>query len=165
MFTELNGHPVSFTIPGDRAHTFAIPSDREHLHPKVAKALADVEAAHGAVQTVMREKPNDHAARREANEALAEAVHALYDRAGASAKATREHAAERYEYATRRYARAIGQAQVALQDAATAAQVFDTAAGSHGVGINPASRAKAVMTAHHLSEQIEGLPGLPEVEA
>lgn len=165
MSIDLKGRPVSFVVAGDRAHDFAIPTDREHLHPKVAKALGAVEAAWDGAQKVMKENRSNRTAMADANDHVRDAVHSLYDQAGASAKATREQAAEQFEYAARQYARAIEQAQAALQAAATAAQVYDMAAGGHGVGINPTSRAKAVVTAHMLSGQLTALPVLPGVDA
>lgn len=161
----LKGTTSEFIVPGDRAHRFDLPLDRDLLYPKVLKAFAIAEAAGDAYRKATQEKPNDRAGQAEAAAQVKAAVHGLYDQAGASAKATRELASEQYEMATRQYARAIEAAQAALQTVASAAQVYDQAAGGHAVGINPASRARAVLAAHVLSEQIEVLPGLPAIDA
>jgi len=111
------------------------------LHLRVSKAFAAVEAARAAHQKVMREKASDRAALADANEAIRDAVGELCDTAAAGgAKATREQAAERYDAATRRYARAIEGAQAALQEAVTAAQVFDDRCAAPGTTAIPADR-------------------------
>lgn len=162
MTVDLKGRPVSFVVNGDRAHTFSVPSDQAHLHPRVNEALV---AAESARETERKTKASDKATRRKANDTVRDAVESLYDTAAVNAKATREHAAERFELASRRYARAIEAAKAALQEAATAAQVYDQAVHGHGVGIDPRSRAKAVVTAANLSQQLADLFPLPEVGA
>lgn len=162
---SLKGTTSTFIVPGDRGHEFTVPLDRGLLHPKVAKAFGALEVARDAHQKVAQEKRGDRAAQAEANEQVKAAVHGLYDQAGASAKATREHAAEQYEMAVRQYVRAIEAAQAALQTAASAAQVYDQAAAGHAIGINPVSRARAVMTAHVVSGQLEALPPLPAIDS
>ena len=162
---DFKGTPHSVAISGDRTHAFALPRDLGVLPERVAKAYQRVLDAQHAEQKVSAKNGNDYAAMREANDAVRDAVHELYDVAAATSKAARQQYGEQFEYGARRYVRALAEAESALQEAVTAAQLHDQAEHGHGVGINPEARSKAVMTARLLSESLGQMPPLPAIDA
>ncbi|MGX9887350.1 hypothetical protein [Streptomyces sp. NPDC002276] len=153
------GTPCSFAILGDRAHNFAMPRDLTVMPPKVVAAFEKLTAAARAEQ-----KATGHAARLEANSVVRDALGALYDTAASTSKAARQQYDEAFEYAVRRYARALGDAQAALQDVVTSAQLHDQAVNGHAVGLNPEAKTKPVMIARLLADSLEKLPAIPGLE-
>ncbi|MGW2620349.1 hypothetical protein [Streptomyces sp. NPDC001500] len=161
---DVKGTPYSVTIAGDRAHVFAMPRDPEALPEKVAKAYQRLTDAQRAEQQASGKNANNYVAMKEANDAVRDALHRLYDTAASTSKAARQQYGEQFEYGARRYARAVEEAQAALQQVVTAAQLHDQAERGHGVGLNPDAKSKAVMTARLLSETLEQLPALPAID-
>lgn len=162
---DAKGTPYSFNISGDREHSFAMPRDMGMLPPKVAEAYEKVVAAQKAEAKSSAKNANNFVAMKEANDTVRAALGELYDTAAATSQAARQQYGEAFEYGVRRYVRALADAQSALQDIATAAALYDQAAHGHGVGLNPASTTKSVMVARVLSESLETLPAVPELEA
>ncbi|MGW6261356.1 hypothetical protein [Streptomyces sp. NPDC055085] len=162
---DYKGVPYSVNISGDREHPFAMPRDLGVLSPKVAAAYEKVVAAQKAEAKDSAKNANNFVAMKDANDAVHAALGELYDVAASTSQAARQQYAEVYEYGVRRYVRAIADAQSALQDIATAAALNDQAAHGHGVGLNPVSTMKSVMTARVLSESLETLPAIPALEA
>ncbi|QFZ74001.1 hypothetical protein GFH48_12765 [Streptomyces fagopyri] len=162
---DVKGTPWAVNISGDREHPFAMPRDLAMLPPKVAAAYEKVVAAQKAEAKGPAKNGNNFVAMKETNDAVRAALGELYDVAASTSQAARQQYAEAFEYGVRRYVRALADAQSALQDVATAAALYDQAAHGHGVGLNPVSTMKAAMTARSLSESLESLPAVPELEA
>jgi len=162
---DTKGTPYSVSIAGDRGHEFAMPRDLAMLPEKVAKAYQRLVDAHRAEQKAAGKNSTNYAAKKEANDAVRDALADLYDTAAAGSKAARQQYAEAYDDGIRRYARAVAEAEAALQSVVTAAQLHDQAESGHGVGLNPAAKSRAVMIARLLSETLEHLPVLPALDA
>ena len=162
---DFKGVPHSFSISGDRSHEFALPRDLELLPEKVAKAYQRVVDAQRAEQQAAGKNHANYTAKKEANDAVRDALTDLYDTGAATSKAARQQYAEAYDYGARRFARALGEAEAALQAVVTAAQLHDQAEHGHGIGLNPGAKSRALMMARLISDTLGQLPALPAIDA
>lgn len=162
---DYKGKPFSVSILGDREHHFALPLNPEALPPKVAAALTALADARTNEQKVSKSKERRNPAVTEACDATRAALHHVYDTAAATSKASQQQYAEAFEYGGRRLARALGDAEAAVQQMVTAAQLRHMTTHGHGVGIDPAANTKVIAMLRIIAETIEQLPAAPAIDA
>jgi len=160
---DIKGQALAFSIAGDREHSFMLPVDRNTIPEQVAKALAKATAVRDKNAKDAAKLAHNYAARAEANQTLKDALGDVYEAAAASASAACDQYQAAYDHGTRRYARAMQEAQEALQQMATARQMWSQAKHGHGVGLDTAVN-PGLGLIHGLAEQLGRLPQLPAID-
>ncbi|MBY8879749.1 hypothetical protein [Actinacidiphila acidipaludis] len=160
---DIKGQPLAFSIAGDRQHSFMLPADRTVIPEPVAKALTKATTVRDKNAKDAAKTTHNYAARAEANQALKDALGDVYEAAAAGASAACDQYQAAYDHGARRYARALAEAQEALQQMATARQMWSQAKHGHGVGLDTAAN-PGIALLHGLGEELSRLPQLPAID-